>query len=285
MDTYFDAIKLPFLIVGFVANFLTIIAHITDPLRVFQNTSSMFVLNVTVIDCTISLLWLISTTFTVAEFKAFFVSYSVIYFNAIVRIATMTAIAYFSLALELYFSISRPLWHRTKVTHKVCRYWIIATWIFHLTFTELTIRFLLSDYENLFTVSYLCSLFVGFEFLNTATFISVRRQGKALRERRDVSEATLRALKSRQENEKRFFVTIAILCFILMLSFCPYLVIATLFSFRSSLPEISDNVWMWLDWSRPCLIMINAMVNPFFYLWRLPKYKKTFKKLYCKCLK
>ena len=282
MELYLLAIQLPFLSVGFVANLLIIIAHVVDPLRVFQNISSMFVLNITVIDCTICLLWTILGSLLLADFTEFISNdYYISFATVAVRIATMMSIAYFSLAMELYLSISRPLWHRTKITRKNCRYWIISTWIFHLASNELAIRFLLPYfYEFLFIVVYTCSFFLIIQFLNVATFLSLRKQGKTLRELRDVSGA----MKTRQKNQKRFFVTIAILSVIQTLTFCPFFVITFLTRFRYLVPETSLVVWIWLEWSTQFFIIINAMINPFFYLWRLPKYKKTFKKLYCKCL-
>ena len=199
-------------------------------------------------------------------------------------IATMTAIAYFSLALELYFSISRPFWHRTKLTRKVCRYWIVLTWVFHYTFQELTLTFILEHtYEGVLIVVYSAIFFFIIQSLNLATFVSLRKQSQAMQQQRD--EATMKALKARQRNEKRFLTTIAILSITMTVCFCPYFVYKILVTFPHLAPDTNYNVWEWLGFLTHCLIVINAMINPFFYLWRLPKYKKTFKELYCKCLR
>ena len=284
MDMYF-VVKVSLTSVSFVANILTIIAHVVDPLRVFQSRSSMFVLNITVIDCTLSLLWLILLTLIEVYQKEFNSNqYLLLFSNVAVRIATMTAIAYFSLALELYFSISRPFWHRTKLTRKVCRYWIVLTWVFHYTFQELTLTFILEHtYEGVLIVVYSAIFFFIIQSLNLATFVSLRKQSQAMQQQRD--EATIKALKARQRNEKRFLTTIAILSITMTVCFCPYVVYKILVTFPHLAPDTNYNVWEWLGFLTHCLIVINAMINPFFYLWRLPKYKKTFKELYCKCLR
>ena len=285
LDIYSKVAHLGLLSVGFLANVLVIIAHVLDPFRVFRNASSMFVLNITIIDCSTALLWLIvDSLMDHEEFKRS------IYYTTLVnvgfKLATMSGVAYLSLALELYFSISRPLWHLAKVTRQVCRNWIILTWFFHFILHEVVNRFLPSvKHLNLFMVSYTLSFFFAIQSLNLATFVSLRKQNKALRERRDVSESTVRAWKRRQKDEKRFLMTTAILSIFLTVSYCPYIVLTTLLTLKLQLSGISLQTWLWLDWMSRFMIMVNIFINPFFYLWRLPKYRKTFNKLFCKCLK
>ena len=284
MDMYF-VVKVSLTSVSFVANMFTIVPHVADPLRVFQSRSSMFVLNITVIDCTLSLLWLILLTLIeVYQKESNSNQYLLLLSNVVVRITSMTAMAYFSLALELYFSISRPFWHRAKLTPKVCRYWIVLTWVFHYTFQELTLTFILADtYEGVLIVVYSVIFFFIIQSLHLATFISLRKQSQAMQQQRD--EANIKALKVRQRNEKRFLTTIAILSITMTVCFCPYFVYIILVKFPHLALDTNDKVWEWLGFLAHCLIIINAMINPFFYLWRLPKYKKTFKEVYCKCLK
>lgn len=280
------AVKLSLASVGFFVNLLTILAHVIDPLRLFRNLSSMFVLNITVLDCGFSVIWLICYALYLAECSEFTQSdYVVLLLTLAIRLATMTAIAYFSLALELYLSISRPLWHRVKMTHKVCRSWIVATWVLHLTFHEVTIRFLIpARYETFFYGCYAMIFFFAIQSLNLATFLSLRKQSRSLGERSDVDESTSRALKRRQDNEKRFFVTVAISSIIQTVSFVPFIVFASLLAFMHVLGNIDFQVLLWLEFVSHCMIFFHAIVKPFFYLWRLPKYGKTLKQLWCEYL-
>ena len=286
MDRTEYAVKLSLAGAALPMNLLIILAHVMDPLRVFGNPSSMFVLNITVIDCSFSVLWLIYYALFLAECSEFTQSvYAVHFVDVAVRLATMTGIAYSSLALELYFSIARPLWHRVKLTHKVCRSWIIATWVLHLTLHELTTRFLFpGSYKYFFIASNSLIFFSVIQWLNLATFLSLRKQGRALGERRDVNETTLKALRRRQANEKRFFVTIAISNILVAISYTPYIVFGFLFTYKHALTEISQDAFDWLDFISHDLIFFHAIVKPFFYIWRLPKYEKTLKQLWGKCL-
>ncbi|XP_028409989.1 uncharacterized protein LOC114532637 [Dendronephthya gigantea] len=278
---YGAVIFLSTLSVAFVANVLVIIAHVLDPLLVFRNGSSMFVLNITIVDTIISLLWFIFFSLLQTHDLGILTSdYFIIATEISGTIFTMSTTAYFSLVLELYISISRPLWHRANVTRKVCRNWIISSWIVHLIVFEVQTRFGAKEYHELFTTCFLASFFFAIQSLNLATFLSLKTQSRALRERRDISESTLRAWKLRQENEKRFLVTIAILSIILSVTTFPYFIII-FFLLRSGGTGTVDHPW--IEFSVHLMIIMNITINPFFYLWRLPKYKKTFKKLYCQC--
>ena len=100
------------------------------------------------------------------------------------------------------------------------------------------------------------------------------------------SEVTSRTIKKRLENEKRFLITIAIVCGILAVTLVPEMVNVLVFGLI--LPDVGENMIR-----NPnslgiiiiisiLLLSVNCAVNPFVYFWRLPKYKKTLKKMYCK---
>jgi uncharacterized membrane protein YqjE len=107
-----------------------------------------------------------------------------------------------------------------------------------------------------------------------------------LQNRTGMSEVTIRTAKIRLENEKNFLVTIAIVCFALAATVLPFLTMSF-----TSLVEVTkrlegdDNKFVapsYTSWGL-LLIGLNSAANVFVYLWRLPKYRKTFKKLYCDC--
>jgi Na+/melibiose symporter-like transporter len=119
-----------------------------------------------------------------------------------------------------------------------------------------------------------------------ASYISIRRQRMELQNRTSMSEITIRTVQIRLENEKNFLVTIAIVCFVLAATVLPLIVISFV-SFVKATNKLKgdDNkivVPSYTHWGL-LLIGLNSAVNVFVYLWRLPKYRKTFKKLYCDC--
>ncbi len=92
-------------------------------------------------------------------------------------------------------------------------------------------------------------------------------------------------IKIRLESEKNFLTTIAIVCFVLAFTLLPLLTIVFVFVMLSSEEWTSENLF-----EQPVTIWgltimtLNFAVNGLIYVWRMKKYRKTFKKLYCKCL-
>jgi hypothetical protein len=94
-----------------------------------------------------------------------------------------------------------------------------------------------------------------------------------------INDATTTTIKLRLKNENNFLLTIAIVCFILALTTLPFATMVFTFAFKAMANEgkrlSSYHIWTLLA------ISINSAINVFVYLWRLPKYRKTFKKLFC----
>jgi Mg2+ and Co2+ transporter CorA len=119
-----------------------------------------------------------------------------------------------------------------------------------------------------------------------ASYISIRRQRMELHNRTGMSEITIRTAKIRLENEKNFLVTIAIVCFVLAATVLPFIIMSfTSFVEVTKRLEGDDNKFVAPSYTRWGLLLIglNSAANVFVYLRRLPKYRKTFKKLYCDC--
>jgi uncharacterized membrane protein YqjE len=119
-----------------------------------------------------------------------------------------------------------------------------------------------------------------------ASYIWIRKQSIELQNRTGMSEVTIRTAKIRLENEKNFLVTIAIVCFALAATVLPFITMSFV-----SLVEVTkrlegdDNKFAASSYTHWGLLLIglNSAANVFVYLWRLSKYRKTFKKLYCDC--
>ncbi len=95
----------------------------------------------------------------------------------------------------------------------------------------------------------------------------------------------MRMIKIRLESEKQFLTTIAIVCFVLAFTLLPILSIELVFMIFSAEEWTSD--YLLRHQITVCgltIMTLNFAVNGLIYLWRMKKYRKTFKKLYCKCL-
>ena len=267
-----NVIQMSILFLGIIGNSLVIVAHWKDPFRVFKNTTSLFVRNIAIIDIIVAFLWIIrlATILGGRKLEALLVIW--------LCFTVLSPCAFLCLAIERFLSIAFPLWHRARVTTHKCRQVIIGTWIVNSSIFILT-KFINDTIHGDFIlllsiVFFLCSY--AFYF---ATYVALRRQRNEFRKRQDISESVLNAMKARQKNQKRFLVTIAVVCFMLTVTFLPVVgmrmitVLLEKFLEGKRIRQINEGLLV--------LLSINFLINPIIYLLRLPKYSKTFKVLYC----
>ena len=283
-------------VVGVLGNVLLIVAHVKDPLRVLKSPSSHFILNIASVDALLSGVFLVCTAFTLASVNTYW-EWDTSYHSSILFLLLLTSLlysalfaSYLSLAVERFLSVAYPLWHRVRMTTNVCRYWVIGLWLglggFRLIDFALTRIKETVIQSQLTLIVFMCILLMLTLSVYIASYISIRRQRMELHNRTSMSEITIRTAKIRLENEKNFLVTIAIVCFVLAATVLPFIIISFV-SFVKATNKLKgdDNKIVAPSYTRWGLLLIglNSAVNVFVYLWRLPKYRKTFKKLYCDC--
>ncbi len=268
-----SVVQITILSLGITVNILLIVAHWKDPLHVFKNTTSLFVRNIAIIDIIVAFLWIIRMATMLAG--RILETLSVIWLGFIV----MSPCAFLCFAMERFLSVAFPLWYRVRVTIQICRKVLLGVWTVHAAIYVITCLVFNAKVRKNFTFLYgIIILLCVFAFY-FATYVALRRGRNELRKRQDISEGTLRAMKARQEHEKRFLVTIAIICFILTVIFVPIVGIHTI---RILLQNVlKPKRIRQINTALPVLLSVNFLVNPIIYLLRLPKYRKTFKVLYC----
>ena len=261
------------LITGIIANGFLLLAMFKDPLKCFSTPTTYFIVNLAVSD-----LFNLATCLTVVflvQIKYGNGSVVKLWETLWELIFNLTFPSVFSLALERCLALSLPLWHRVRITSRVCRIWLAAVWLFNLVFT-LTSYFM---YEY-------TSIFYGLIFLSMTLFVyifayvSIRRQHKATVTDDSISERVRRTIKARLKNQNRFLFTVFIINGILIVGLLPTLIDFTcMLRFGQTLSDIlnrSNTLTAVVLNMMDILFFINFAVNPFIYCWRLPKYRKTF---------
>ena len=270
-----------------MANVLLILAHIKDPLKRFKTTSSPFILNIAAIDLITPIVTLMISVTILTSYDL----YKKIEQNAVTRIAGHAFMAisfpsFFSLSIERFCSVVFPLWHRVRITTRVCRYWLCTIWLIHIIFAALNLALLSNHEDQIQSLQFYMGIFFSLtQLIYLGTYVSLKNQRRKVLTERNISEAAARSIRIRLENEKHFLITIAIVCFVFAFTFVPYFVGMFLFysltdNHRASFKR-SEIMMSTLYTLGSVLITINFVINPFVYVWRLPKYRKTFKKLYC----
>ena len=283
------AVQMALSLIGIVANFLLINAHIKDPFKILKTSSSLFILNIAAIDLSMSFTYFIHslTTLTISDLGQ---NQSQNLYGAITLVLNVfmsrSFSSFLSLSIERFCSVAFPLWHRVRITARVRRYWLGTLWLVHFSLEALNVSLMLLLGDGIEMESgitrfvYMSLTFFLTQLFYLGTYFSLKKQRRELLAYQDVGGVTCRALKLRLENEKNFLFTVAIVCSIQAAIILPILSYILLYSFLfpNRLTKHTNYVFRWIFM---ILLCINYAVNPFVYLWRFPRYKKTFKKLYC----
>ena len=270
-------------VTGIVGNVLLIIAHVKDPLKHFKFPSSLFIFIIAILDllisCTSSFFYISYNFFTVHQIP-----------NVLIMMFhSVSFVMYLSLAIERFFSVAFPFWHRVHVTTAKCRNWVVGVWLVCaiVGVVQYVIRTRLTEYKNqleLAQVVFMWVMFLATQCVYIACYISIKKQNTIVQRKDDMNEATARTIKLRLKNENNFLLTIAIVCFILALTILPFTTMAFIFILNAAVEKAYKQAPSYYIWGM-LGIGVNSAVNIFIYLWRLPKYRDTFKKLYCDCYK
>ncbi len=277
-------------IIAAIANVLLLLAIYKNPLKCFRNPTTYFIANLAVVD-------LLNALFHFEALLVWQTKYVSVYclpgawetinsgFGEFAYFLTFPSVAV--LALERYVSIAHPLWHQVNVTSRLCYTWIAIVWFVNCIFTVI-LNLVKSDTPNLLT-AYPSIFYLTTVIVYLLAFISIRKQRFSLLTDSTKSDCTKRLMKLRLRNQNRFLTTVFIINVVLIFGIIPT-VIGTHLSYTlegdeegsGSLQEETVNSSLdVLSFITDILFLLNMAVNPFLYIWRLPKYRKTFLVMYC----
>ena len=283
---------------GVAGNALLIISHIVDPLKLLKSKSSAFVFGIIIAD----MLLTSSALCALVLFQYFYdngtklVHVVDVLSQVISSSFSVSLTLYLFLAFERFCSVAFPLWHHANITTRSCHKLVVRTWVVwviaRVGFFILgrTLHWKSNVKIKLLLVELIFNwvLFLLTQCVYIASCLSIRKQSRELQARCDLNETTERTMKLRLKNENNFLVTIAIVCFILAVTKLPLMTMAFMLQFEWSeySEKNSDKVVVafpsFYIWG-VAGISLKSAINILIYIWRLPRYQKTFKKLYCYC--
>ncbi len=269
-----------------LANSLLIFAMLKDPLKCFLNATSYFIFQLAFSDLLNSLMFMEESLLWLTKFgginglpRALRILNIVVF--QVVFFANPPSI--FSLALERCLSIVFPLWHKVNVTTRVCRIWLAMIWV--SSGLLVGIRYILFIYfqqerayqvtpANSGTMIFLVATLICY---SVGAFI-VRKRRLALKKDMAISKASRKSAEVRLRNENRFLRTM----FFIFLGFLLGVIPSTVCFWIMVSIETKNHVIVHVINVADMMLLLNYAVNTFIYLWRLPKYRKTFHVLFCR---
>ena len=258
-------------ILGVVSNILLLVAFYKDPLKCFRNSGTYLVMNLSVADCLMCILWLLSNN--TSRISSYLI---LLFFLHWIGGVSSTSIT--SISIDRFLMVASPIKHRILMKGKVIVLWIAAIWIVNCV---IPLSLNLSDIDKTDTSQGLCSfgviVIIVSSVMYSSTYYKLKKQSRniALQNSNESRAQEIRILK-----EKRFLKTIIIIACIAFVCTVPFFV---LYLLSNSLSFIVDDSITFKILFTVCnsIFHINFAVNPLIYILRLPNYRKAFYLLYC----
>ena len=253
---------------GVIAQTMLLIALIKDPLKCFKNSSTYLVANLALSDLAVS----IHGPFSVYLRLDFHWNFDFFDFTLYVSLATI-----FSIAVDRYLMVVHPFKHRYLMHGKKVVGWVGLIWLLSLCIPLKKIVFGNNTYDIqiISGLGMAITLCTGLAY--AVTYFFLRQQARRLAAQ-DVLSTVNFCHQARITKEKQFLKTIIIVSCIAVSTLLPLAVFSTVVHPRDSLNSASVAIL-------PCILVtifyFNFVINPFIYVWRLPKYRRTFYLLYC----
>ena len=266
---YVDLSSIIICTLGVVSNVLLFVAFIKDPLKCFRNSGTYLVMNLTVSDCLICLLSLLSYLQTTSPLISNLLT---------CWIVGVSFVSIASISIDRFLMVSSPIKHRILMKGKVMILWISTIWIVNFVFPA---SLLFSDIAAMnasrVIASFCAIVTVLSAVMYSCTYYKLKKQSRNMTLQNSTES---RAQEIRTLKEKRFLNTIIIIASIAFVSTVPFLVFYSLIYFMSFLVKNSQT-FMFFYMICSFVFFINFAVNPLIYILRLPNYRRTFYLLYC----
>ena len=253
---------------GVILQMMLLIAFLKDPLKCFRNSGVYLVANLSIADLTVCLGRLLTIFLDPESPSMEFLDHSSM---------LASSLALLSIAIERYAVISHPIRYRLFIGNKKMILWVLLIWL--LSFTESIKQVITngeSSHDNLVRYCFYLFIIMGTFVFYAATFHNLRKQSRSLSQlQNNESSMEYRTQKAHILKEKRFLMTIIIVGCIQVVTILPNTIYrhVVLLSGREE-REIVD-VILFAIW------VVNFVINPVLYVWRLPNYRKTFSIIYC----
>jgi hypothetical protein len=270
------------LVIAATVNVLLLLAIYKDPQKCLRHPTNYFIANLAVADLLNSLFYLEEVLLSQTKYKSTGCFEKVLswrYVNAAFGffIYFLTFPSVTSLALERYVSVAHPIWHQVNFTSRLCCKWIAVVWLINGLFTVISGIFIIPHAPDVIPC-YPSVFYVSTLLIYAFAFISIRKQRQRLSTNTTISDVARQMMELRLSNENSFLATVLIVNLFLIFGVIPTVIAWYLSDVLVRTESASVDLFFFII---DILFYINIAANPFLYIWRLPKYRKTFFVMYC----
>lgn len=264
-----------------VANAFLFITIYRDPCRCLRTPSVFLIANLSVADFLMGIVSYLRAVGWIYSYcglgSIFIVNISQYLLGALsVLAAGLTLVA---MSYERYIAVIKPLEYPHKISNSRAKIGITVIWINALVMSVLPVSGLPLA---LFSLVYCYSHFAIPAFALTTVYIKISKTVALQRQELKDVRASLTAANRRKqlERENRMFIAFVLILLVFYFSFLPYFIKVHILYFCSCRTSFAYNVYYLIA---NALLSVSALLDPFMYAWRLPKFKRSFRLCFLLC--
>ena len=207
--------------------------------------------------------------------KAIGILTSVVGTVIVTAVSTVTIAA---MSLDRFIAVSSPLQYRARVTKANVKIFLAVCWVYALLFSCLG----LGVSRTVFTLLY-CHLHVSFPLIILPvvywkTYSALRSHNNRVGNLADGRQTMDIVHRNRERKMISAFLLVLVLFYV---TFLPQFIALNMIVFEPSYLELESFTFFHIASNK--FVLVNSSLNPFIYAWRIPKYKRAFKEVFCGC--
>ena len=185
-------------------------------------------------------------------------------------IATMT--------LDRLFAVSSPLQYRARVTKAKVKAFLAVCWIYALVFSCLSLGVSRTVFVLLDCHLHVSVPLIILPVVYWKTYSALRSHNNRVGTLTDGREAMDFVHRNRERKMISAFLLVLVLFYA---TFLPHFIALNMLTLQPSYSKVKS-FKSFLNASDK-ILLVNSSLNPFIYAWRIPKYRRAFKEVFCGC--
>ena len=194
-------------------------------------------------------------------------------FASIVSSCTIAA-----MALDRFFAVSSPLQYRARVTKAKIKVFIALCWAYALLFSCLGLVVSRTVFVLLYCHLHVSCPLIILPVVYWKTYSALRSHNNRVGNLADGRQAMDIAHRNRERKMISAFLLVLVLFYV---TFLPLFIALNMIVVQLS--YLNDESFLFFLNASDKFFLVNSSLNPFIYAWRIPKYRRAFKDVFCGC--
>ena len=183
-----------------------------------------------------------------------------------------------AMALDRYVAVSSPLQYKARVTKAKVKVFLAVCWVYALLFPCLSLGVSPTVFILLNLHLHVSFPLIIQPYVYWKTYSALRSHNSRVGNLADGRQAMDIAHRNRERKMISAFLLVLVLFYV---TFLPVFIALHMFVLQPS--YLKAESFLFFLYASYKFLLVNSSLNPFIYAWRIPKYRRAFKDVFCGC--